>query len=83
VVIKDGMHTFEGSVAFLDGSIQQLRSRGIYVIEAIAKEPLGRWLDELETTYPTRFPNHDFTLVELPDSFKRHNNNLPIVRKSI
>jgi hypothetical protein len=82
VIIEDGMHTFEGSVSFFDGSIQNLRPGGIYVIEDIAKKEIGRWLDELATTYPTRFPNHDFVLVELPDSFKRHNNNLLIVRRS-
>lgn len=82
VIIEDGMHTFEGSVSFLEGSIGQLRPGGIYVIEDIAKQTLGRWLNELETNYPTRFPSHDFALVELPDSFNRHSNNLLIVRRS-
>ncbi len=81
-IIEDGMHTFEGSVSFLRGSIEHLRPGGIYVIEDIANETLGRWRDELETTYPTRFPNHDFALVELPHSFKRHDNNLVIIRRT-
>jgi hypothetical protein len=82
VIIEDGMHTFEASVSFLDGSIKQLRPGGIYVIEDIEKKSLGRWLEELETNYPTRFPNHDFALLELPYSFKRHENNLLIIRRS-
>ena len=82
VIIEDGMHTFEGSVSFLNGSINQLRPGGIYVIEDIAKEALGRWVDELEMTYSRQFPNHDFALVELPHSFKRNNNNLLIIRKA-
>jgi SAM-dependent methyltransferase len=82
VIIEDGMHTFEGSLSFLDGSIEQLRPGGIYIIEDIAKDTLGRWRDVLETTYPRRFPNHDFALVELPHSFKRHHNNLLIIRRS-
>jgi hypothetical protein len=82
VIIEDGMHTFEGSVSFLNGSIEQLRPGGIYIIEDIAKETLGRWLDELETTYPRRFPNHDFALVELPRWFKHDDNNLLIIRRS-
>src|SRR4029077_15608726 len=60
VIIEDGVHTFEGSVSFLEGSIEQLRPGGIYVVEDIAKEALGRWFDELETNYSTRFPDHDF-----------------------
>jgi hypothetical protein len=82
VIIEDGMQTFEGSLSFLDGSIEQLRPGGIYIIEDIAKDTLGRWLDVLEPTYPRRFPNHDFALVELPHSFKRHHNNLLIIRRS-
>lgn len=81
VIIEDGMHTFEGSVSFLNGSIEQLRPGGIYIIEDIAKETLGKWFDELETNYAKRFPNHDFALVELPDSFNRHFNNLLIIRR--
>ncbi len=82
VIIEDGMHTFEGSVSFLNGSIDQLRTGGVYVVEDIAKESLGRWVDALETTYARQFPNHDFALVELPHSFKRNNNNLLIIRKA-
>jgi hypothetical protein len=82
MIIEDGIHTFEGSVSFLDGSIEQLRPGGIYVIEDIAKETLERWCDELETKYSTRFPNYDFALVELPDPFKRRDNNLLIIRRS-
>lgn len=82
VIIEDGMHTFKGSISFLDGSIEQLRPGGIYVIEDITKATLGQWLDELETKYSTRFPNHDFALVELPDSFKRFDNNLLIIRRN-
>jgi hypothetical protein len=81
VIIEDGMHTFEGSISFLDGSIDHLRPHGIYVIEDIAKTSLGRWLDELEKNYRPRFRNHEFVLVELPESFKRRDNNLLIIRR--
>jgi hypothetical protein len=81
VIIEDGVHTFDGSVSFLNGSINHLRPGGIYVIEDIAKDTLERWINELETTYSRKFPNHQFALVELPHSFKRHNNNLLIIRK--
>lgn len=82
VIIEDGMHTFEGSVSFLDGSIEQLSPGGIYVIEDIAKKTLRRWRDKLETNYTARFPNHDFALVELPDLFNHQHNNLLIIRRS-
>ena len=81
VIVEDGMHTFEGSVSFLNGSIDQLRPGGIYVIEDIANNTVGRWIDELEANYPIRFPNHDFALVGLPHSLKRDNNNLLIIRR--
>jgi hypothetical protein len=36
----------------------------------------------LQSGYPRRFPGHEFTLIELPHTYNRHDNNLLIVRRN-
>jgi hypothetical protein len=81
IIIDDGLHTFEGNISFLDKSLEHLRPGGVYVIEDIRRETVERWHARLEMTYSKRFPNHEFTLVELPNSFNDYDNNLVIIRR--
>jgi hypothetical protein len=81
IIIDDGLHTFEGNISFLDGSLEQLRPGGVYVIEDILQETIARWHNQLETIYSKRFPNHEFAFVELPNSFNDHDNNFLIIRR--
>jgi hypothetical protein len=81
LVIDDGLHTLEANLSFLDGSLEQVRPGGIYVIEDILQETIGRWHNQLETIYAKQFPNHDFALVELPNSYNTHDNNLLIISR--
>jgi hypothetical protein len=82
IIIDDGLHTFEGNVSFLEGSLDHLRPSGIYVVEDILNDTIEKWRDQLETNYSRRFPNHDFALIELPNSRNGHDNNLLIIHKS-
>jgi hypothetical protein len=81
IIIEDGLHTFEGNVSFLDGSLDRLRPGGVYVVEDISHEVIEMWRSRLETAYSKRFPNHEFALVMLPTPFEDHDNNLLIVRR--
>jgi hypothetical protein len=82
IIIDDGLHTFEANISFLEGSLEHLRSGGIYVIEDILQETIERWHERLETIYSKRFPNHEFAFVELPNSMNPdHDNNILIIRR--
>ncbi len=80
IIIDDGLHTLEANMSFLDGSLERLRPGGVYVIEDILRETIGKWHNQLETTYSKRFPNHEFALVTLPNTFNDCDNNLLIIR---
>jgi hypothetical protein len=81
IIVDDGHHTFEANSLFLDGSLGRLRPGGTYVIEDIQKETLGEWQELLRTIYPKRFPNHEFAIVEMPNSLNDHDNNLVVIRR--
>ena len=79
IIIEDGLHTFEANTSFLDGSLERLRPGGFYVIEDINQKTIEKWHNQLETVYSKRFPNHEFALVSLPNSFNHLDNNLLII----
>jgi hypothetical protein len=82
IIIDDGLHTFEANISFLEGSLEQLRLGGIYVVEDILQEAIERWHDRLEAIYSKRFPNHELALLELPNSMNPdHDNNILIIRR--
>ena len=81
IIIDDGLHTLEGNTSFLNGSLERLRPGGFYVVEDILTKTVDSWRNELETIYSKRFPNHEFALVELPNSSNHHDNNLLIIRR--
>jgi len=83
IIIDDGLHTFDANVSFLDASLEHLRPGGIYVVEDILNEAIANWQSRWETVYSKQFPNHEFALVELPNSFNIWDNNLLIVRRHI
>jgi hypothetical protein len=81
IIIDDGLHTFEGNTSFLEGSLEQLRPGGFYVVEDILQTEIEKWEKLLETSYSTRFQDYDFALAMLPNSFNDHDNNLLIARR--
>jgi len=80
VIIDDGLHTFDANMSFLEGSLEHLRPGGVYIVEDVYLDTLERWRNQLETIYSKRFPNHDFALLELPDTSNQPDNNLLIIR---
>jgi hypothetical protein len=82
LIIDDGLHTLEGNVSFMNGSLEHLRSGAVYLVEDILSKTVGSWLSLLQSGYPRRFPGHEFTLIELPHTYNRHDNNLLIVRRN-
>ena len=81
IIIDDGLHNFRGNMSFLDGSLAHIHSGGFYVVEDIPQESLDTWRSHLKN-YAKRFPNYEFALVELPNSFNDRDNNLLIIRRA-
>ena len=82
IIIEDGLHTFEGNVSFLEGSLNHLHPNGIYVIEDIGTEDLDKWYDRLEAVYAKQFPMFDFAVAALPNDSGLRDNNLLIIRRN-
>lgn len=81
IIIDDGLHTFEGNISFLNGSLEHLRPGGIYVVEDILQDAIGRWNSYLEEVCAKRFPNYEFAFVELAGTLSQSDNNLLIIRR--
>jgi len=81
IIIDDGLHTFEANVSFLEASIEHLRPGGFFVIEDILRDALERWRERVETVYSKLFPNHEFVLLELPNSANSCDNNLLVIKR--
>jgi hypothetical protein len=82
IIIDDGLHTFEGSISFLDGSLERLCPGGVYVIEDVPCETVEAWRNQIETVYSKRFPGYYFAIVTIPNSYNVYDNNLVIARRS-
>jgi hypothetical protein len=79
VIIDDGLHTIEGNVSFLTGSLEHVRPGGLYVIEDIRVAALDHWrvfMRDLQRQYP----RHEIALVQLPSPTNQFDNNLLIIR---
>ena len=81
IIIDDGLHSFDGNISFLNGSLEHLRPGGIYVVEDILQDTIERWHAHLEAVCPTQFSHYEFALVELADKFSGSDNNLLLVRR--
>jgi hypothetical protein len=80
IIIDDGLHTLEGNISFLHGSLDHLCPGGFYVVEDILQETIDAWRGQLETL-SKEHPSHEFALIELPNSLNASDNNLLIVRR--
>jgi SAM-dependent methyltransferase len=82
IIIDDGLHTFDGNVSFLNGSLQNLRPGGIYVVEDILQESVQQWHDYLAKTASGFAPEFEFVFAELPNKFNHFDNNLLFIRRA-
>jgi hypothetical protein len=81
IIIDDALHTLEANISFLEGSLEHLCPGGVFVIEDILSKTIDTWRRRLEAVYSKNFPNHEFTLIELPNSLNQYDNNLIIIRR--
>jgi hypothetical protein len=81
IIIEDGMHSYDANISFLEGSLEQLRPGGFYIVEDIHRKMIDRWLEVLERVYSRRFPNYEFALVDVPNRHNPDSNNLLIAHK--
>jgi hypothetical protein len=81
IIIDDGLHTFEGNISFLNGSLGHLCPDGIYVVEDIQEEAIEKWHSYLEMACPTKFRNYEFAFVELTHKVSSANNLLLVRRR--
>ena len=81
ILIDDGLHSFEGNMSFLNGSLDHIRPGGIYVVEDIIHGALEEWRAYLTETHSNRFSNFEFALVELSETVENSDNNLLLIRR--
>jgi hypothetical protein len=81
IIIDDGLHTFDGNISFLNGSLEHLRPGGIYVVEDILQDDTEKWNAHLKTVCSSQFPDYEFAFVDLTDTVNCSANNLLIVRR--
>jgi len=82
IIIEDGLHTFESSMSFLNGSLEHLSVGGFYITEDIARSEFDKWIDVLETVYARRVPAYEFGLVALENEVNDYDNNLLIIHRT-
>lgn len=82
IIIEDGLHTFEANVSFLEGSLDHLRSGGLYICEDIMLDCVDKWYDRLENVYAKRYPNFEFAFTRLPHGGNWANNILVVRRNA-
>lgn len=80
IIIDDGLHRFPANASFLAGSLEHLRTGGVYVVEDIRGVEMELWHSHLPE-YVSQYPNFDFALLELPSAFNHYDNNLLVIRK--
>jgi hypothetical protein len=80
ILIEDGLHTFEGNLSFLNGSIDHLRPGGVYIAEDIEWDTIPQWYEHLETIYSKKYPSYEFAFVVLASHGP---NNLLIIRRPL
>jgi len=81
VIIDDGLHTPESNLSFLEGSLQYVRSGGLYVIEDIRGIDLDRWRAYIPE-HQRLYPRDEIALVQLPSPTNKFDNNLLIIRRT-
>jgi hypothetical protein len=82
IIIEDGLHTVEAGLSFLDGSLEQLRPGGVYIVEDIGQSMVDDWYDPLEAVYSKRYSNYEFALARLQNPTDSPDNNLLIIRRN-
>jgi hypothetical protein len=80
ILIEDGLHTFEGNVSFLEGSLARVQVGGYYIVEDVEAATLGQWRSFLADC-AVRYPEYEFVIAELPNPMNFSDNNLIVVHR--
>jgi hypothetical protein len=78
IIIEDGLHTFEASISFLEGSLDQLRPGGLYITEDIMWNRVDEWCHRLKTVYSKRYSTYQFAFMLLREPGNQANNLLVV-----
>jgi hypothetical protein len=81
ILIEDGLHEFPANISFLAGSLEHVRTGGVYIVEDIKGKDIEKWLVQLPI-YAKQYPNFEFALAELPSGSNSFDNNLLIARRT-
>jgi hypothetical protein len=81
IIVDDGLHTFDGNISFIGGSLQHIRANGTYVVEDILGSTFERWLERLPKLVQ-QFPDFDFALVKMPDVPNKYDNNMLFAQRN-
>jgi hypothetical protein len=81
ILIEDGLHTLEGNISFLEGSLRHLRPGGIYVTEDIMLSDVEGWYDRLESVYAKQYPTYEFAFAVIARDGSGGSNNLLVIRR--
>jgi len=83
ILIEDGLHTFEGNISFLEGSIGHVRPGGIYITEDIMWNDVESWYSRIADIYVRQYPKLEFAFVALVDGENRASNNMLVIRRGV
>ena len=78
IIIEDGLHTFDSSVCFFENSIYKLSTKGYYIIEDIKIGDINKYKVQINK-WKIMYPNLLFTLLQIPSSRNKKDNNLLII----
>jgi hypothetical protein len=79
IIIEDGLHTFSANVCFFENSIHKLKKDGYYIIEDIHTSDFPHFNSKI-IEWEIKYPSLKFTLLEIPSSVNRIDNNLLIIK---
>lgn len=82
IILDDGLHEFHANICFFENSIHKLSDGGIYIIEDVLRDQFENWVSYLNE-YCTKNKKLRFTILQIPNPYNQHDNNIiTIIKKS-
>lgn len=81
IIVEDGLHKFYANVCFFENSIHKLKPNGYYIIEDILAYEEHLFENKIKE-WESQYKDCSFTLLNIPSSRNRTDNNLLVVFKS-
>ena len=80
LIIDDGLHEYDANITFFENSLHKLKLNGYFIIEDIKINFLPK-MKEYVSMAGNKYPDFEFSLVELYLQNNQQDNNLLIVRR--